>query len=107
MSRKIIPYTHWAYFPNKAMAQDCARELPDYVTRIDPPLDDESPGWLLRGGRDVEIDGLLERHAEVETIVLRCGGMYDGGEATYMPVVDRFEAVPDPDLGNPADPREE
>ncbi|MEU1312550.1 hypothetical protein ABZ419_27175 [Streptomyces cinnamoneus] len=83
-----IPYTHWAYFPDQASARGCADELLDYVIRI---REAEGSQWLLLAGRDVETAGLIERHAEVEAIVVRHGGDYDGGEATYLegqPVVD-------------------
>jgi hypothetical protein len=84
----LIPYTHWSYFPDQASAQSCADELADYVTRI---RETEDSKWLLLAGRDVKASGLIERHAEVEAIVVRHGGDYDGGEATYRegrPVVD-------------------
>lgn len=78
----VIPYTHWAYFPDEAGARRCARDLADYVTRIREPLPDGIE-WLLLAGRDVEIDHLVARHGEVAAIVTRHGGRYDGGEATY------------------------
>lgn len=84
-----IPYTHWAYFPDEASAERCREDLGDYVTRIQ--LSVEEPEWLLLAGRDVEIEGLVERHAEVRGIVARHGGYYDGGECTYRagtPVAD-------------------
>lgn len=97
MSEGTFPYTHRAYFPDEASAEMCAEDLPDYVTLIDPPLEsDESMGWLLRAGRDVKNNGLLERHAEVEAIVVRHGGEYDGGIATRLSA--------DPSLNT--DPRE-
>ncbi|WP_329376103.1 ribonuclease E inhibitor RraB [Streptomyces sp. NBC_01483] len=85
----VIPYTHWAYFPDEASARGCAEELADYVTRVRKAA--EGSEWLLLAGRDVAIDDLVERHGEVEAIVTRHGGHYDGGEATYLdgePVVD-------------------
>lgn len=85
-----IPYTHWAYFPDKASAERCARDLADYVTRVREPLAGSSE-WLLLAGRDVEIGHMVERHEEVEAIVERHGGMYDGGESTWLegtPVAD-------------------
>ena len=85
-----IPYTHWAYFPDEASARRCAVDLADYVTRIDPPWE-EVPHWLLRAGRDVEIEKMIERHGEVEVIVKRHGGDYDNGEMgrlTGAPVID-------------------
>ncbi|MFI9052421.1 ribonuclease E inhibitor RraB [Streptomyces sp. NPDC053427] len=97
-----IPYTHWASFPDQASARSCADELADYVTRI---REAEGSRWMLLAGRDVETARLTERHAEVEAIVVRHGGDYDGGEATYLagkPVVDPMltdEPGPDPTEG--------
>ena len=85
-----IPYTHWSYFPDEVSAQRCSRELSDYVTRIREPLDEDAK-WLLLAGRDVAIDDMVERHAEVQAIVERHGGQYDGGESTWLngePVAD-------------------
>ena len=85
-----IPYTHWAYFPDRASAQRCREELGDYVTRLREPEEDNSQ-WLLLAARDVDLGHLVERHTEVEAIVTRHGGDYDGGEATYLsgePVAD-------------------
>ncbi|MEV5940294.1 ribonuclease E inhibitor RraB [Streptomyces sp. NPDC051994] len=90
----VIPYTHWAYFPDEASARNCAKDLADYVTRIEQVEDPSQAvaSWLLLAGRDVEINRLVERHDEVEEIVIHHGGEYDGGEATYNsagePVVD-------------------
>lgn len=86
-----IPYTHWAYFPDRASAEECANELADYVTRISEPDPEVTPQWRLLAARDVEVAGLEQRHREVEAIVTRHGGDYDGGEATYesgRPVAD-------------------
>ncbi|WP_228982160.1 ribonuclease E inhibitor RraB [Streptomyces sp. DH12] len=86
-----IPYTHWAYFPDRASAEGCAKELADYVTRISEPDPAITPKWRLLAARDVEVGRLVERHREVEAIVTRHGGEYDGGEATYdsgRPVAD-------------------
>jgi len=86
-----IPYTHWAYFPDEASARRCAMDLADFVTRIREPAI-SGAGWLLLAGRDVEVDYLPARHGEVEAVVERHGGTYDGGEATYLgtgrPVAD-------------------
>ena len=90
MTNDVIPYTHWAYFPDKASAQRCAGELADYVTRIRESAAGDGT-WLLLAGRDVEIEHLVDRHDEVEAIVTRHGGDYDGGESTYLagePVAD-------------------
>ncbi|MFF3547081.1 ribonuclease E inhibitor RraB [Streptomyces platensis] len=90
MTTGVIPYTHWSYFPDEASAQRCAEELADYVTRIRESAADDG-AWLLLAGRDVEIERLVERHDEVEAIVTRHGGDYDGGETTYLagePVAD-------------------
>lgn len=96
-----MPYTHWAYFPDQAGAQRCRAELGEYVTRLREP--EESDGqWLLLAGRDVDPERLVERHAEVEAIVARHGGDYDGGEATYVagePVADPIiTALPQPPI---------
>ncbi|WP_328973893.1 ribonuclease E inhibitor RraB [Streptomyces sp. NBC_00239] len=102
MSR-TIPYTHWAYFPDRAGAETCAAELADYVTRISEPDPDLTPQWLLLAARDVEIAGLQQRHREVEAIVIRHGGDYDGGEATYesgRPVTDPMIVQRDQGWGN-------
>lgn len=94
----MIPYTHWAYFPDEAAAQRCAQDLPDFVTRVRKPLPD-STEWLLLAGRDVEIDNMVARHEEVAAIVERRGGNYDGGEATYLgtghPIADPMLMEPD------------
>ncbi|KIZ16866.1 ribonuclease E inhibitor RraB [Streptomyces natalensis] len=86
----MIPYTHWAYFSDEAGARRCAQALPDFVTRVRKAA--EGGEWLLLAGRDVVRDRLPERHREVEEIVTRHGGKYDGGEATYLgtgqPVAD-------------------
>jgi hypothetical protein len=81
MTGRTIPYTHWAYFPDRSSAEACARDLPDYVIRIQGP---EDCRWLLRAGRDVEVGHMVERHREVEEIVVRHGGDYDGGENSRL-----------------------
>ena len=130
MSNSMIPYTHWAYFPDEATARACAEDLQDYVTRIkqvesstaDTGLcsygevpstgagcvklaghtddHDVRPGttneWLLLAGRDVHIDGMIERHNEVQAIVERHGGLYDYGESTWDTSLG--QAVADPML---------
>ncbi|MFS0691925.1 ribonuclease E inhibitor RraB [Streptomyces nitrosporeus] len=86
-----ISYTHWAYFPDRTSAEACAKDLADYVTRLHEPDPPVTPKWRLLAARDVEVGGLDERHREVEAIVTRHGGEYDGGEATYEsghPVAD-------------------
>ncbi|WP_141662953.1 ribonuclease E inhibitor RraB [Streptomyces sp. Wb2n-11] len=88
-----IPYTHWAYFPDRSSAEQCAQGLADYVTRVREPIGGV-PRWLLLAARDVEISGLVERHLEVEEIVIRHGGDYDGGEAIYD--LQSGQAVVDP-----------
>ncbi|MFF0629779.1 hypothetical protein [Streptomyces sp. NPDC004296] len=86
----MIPYTHWAYFSDEADARRCTQALPDFVTRIRKAASGHE--WLLLAGRDVAPGRLPERHREVEEIVTRHGGKYDGGEATYLgtgrPVAD-------------------
>jgi hypothetical protein len=47
--------------------------------------------WLLRAVREVEIDGMVERHEMVAGIVVSHGGFYDGGES----------GLPDPRTGEP------
>ncbi|AXI91337.1 hypothetical protein SAM9427_36845 (plasmid) [Streptomyces sp. ETH9427] len=84
----VIPYTHWAYFPDQDSAQHCATDLADFVTRL---REQEDGTWLLLAGRDVDTAELPERHGMVEAIVQRYGGAYDGGEVTYLhgkPVAD-------------------
>lgn len=78
----MIPYTHWAYFPDEDSARRCAAELPDFVTRVRRAV--EGGGWLLLAGRDVEIEDLERRHQQVAAVVVRHGGAYDGGECTYL-----------------------
>ncbi|MEV5749862.1 ribonuclease E inhibitor RraB [Actinoallomurus sp. NPDC052308] len=90
-----ISYTHWAYFRDREAAEACRRDLADYVVRIRRSAADERQ-WLLLAGRDVEVDRLPERHTEVEEIVLRHGGEYDGGETAYSPTTGG--SVPDPML---------
>ena len=86
----MIPYTHWAYFPDEVGARRCVEDLADFVTRVRKSADDDR--WLLLAGRDVSIGGMVARHEEVAVIVERHGGEYDGGEATYLgtgqPVAD-------------------
>lgn len=77
-----IPYTHWMYFPDEQSAQKCASALPEYRARVDPPLEGREE-WLLRAAR--ETTNLLQRHKEVESIVVMHGGCYDGGETTLGP----------------------
>jgi Regulator of ribonuclease activity B len=92
MTNRMIPYTHWAYFPDETSAQGCAQDLADYVTRVQKAV--EGPEWLLLAGRDVAIDDMVERHEEVAAIVVRHGGDYDGGESTWL----KGEPVADPML---------
>lgn len=95
MTTDKIPYTHWSYFPDEASARRCAQELADYVIRVHQP--EEGAEWLLLAGRDVEVGRLVERHEEVEAIVERHGGQYDGGGVEYLdgqPVVDSALAQP-------------
>ena len=77
------PYTHWAYFEDEVEARNCVTKLPEYLVKLDPPSDGVDV-WLLRACRNVPVDRLIERHREVEHIVLSCGGDYDGGETTFL-----------------------
>ncbi|MBT2439945.1 hypothetical protein J7E93_07380 [Streptomyces sp. ISL-36] len=79
----MIPYTHWAYFTDEETALRCAQDLPDFVTRISETVHPDYARLLL-AGRDVDVEFLEERHQEVQAIVTRNGGHYDGGEATYL-----------------------
>lgn len=79
----LIPYTHWAYFTDRAAAEACAKELDaqfDCLTSVDRNYDDTQ--WLLLAGRTVDID--TNWHAPVEEVVERHGGRYDGGESGWL-----------------------
>lgn len=81
-----IPYTHWSYFPDKASAETCGKELEfrfDTLTLVTPAVD-PTPGqeWLLLASRPVELG--TDWHAPVEAVVERHGGFYDGGESGWM-----------------------
>lgn len=91
------PYTHWMFFPDEASARACAAALPEYRTVVEDP---GQPGveWLLRAEREVPAGGLQARHAEVEAIVVKHGGTYDGGETTFRTT---GEPITDPFLGEP------
>jgi hypothetical protein len=90
-----IEYTHWSYFPSQADADQCAAALgrADFACQVKPsrvdqdgePLADDTPTteWLLLATKPVEVDRLEHRHAEVETVVGRHGGDYDGGESSF------------------------
>ena len=103
-----IPYTHWMYFSDRAAAERCAAELGglDFLCGVDfrPPLtaeelaelhseypalaglpDGPHPGdWLLRAARSVEIEHDRAARDEMEAIVVRHGGFYDGGESGWL-----------------------
>lgn len=85
------PYTHWAFFEDELSAQQCAAELSDYRTRINPPNPD-CDDYALAAEREVEMDNLPQRHREVEAIVIRHGGEYDGGSMAFG-----HEGTPIPD----------
>lgn len=91
-----MPYTHWAYFSDEATAKACGAELStrfDCLTAVDfieAGTEDNRP-WLLRAARTMAIDELVERHEEVEAVVERHGGFYDGGESGWFdPRTGRF-----------------
>lgn len=80
MSR-TVPYTHYAYFKDRDVANACGRELDErfdcltYVKRSAARPDE----WLLRAARTVTLG--IPWHREVEEVVESYGGRYDGGEA--------------------------
>lgn len=94
-----IPYTHWAYFEDPVKAQRCAEELAsmDFLCCIDPSVATSRcrssecncrgeilDEWVLRAARDIPLDGWTERHDMVEAIVVRHGGVPDGGESGWL-----------------------
>ena len=99
MTERMIPYTHWAYFPDEANTRACASDLADYVTRVQPSAGGGTQ-WLLLAGRDVPVNRMVERHEEVEAIVVRHGGVYDGGESSWLngqPIADPMLTYQDKD----------
>lgn len=83
----MIPYTHWAYFPAREAAQSCADELnrKDFLAAVDATVD-PTPGieWLMRAAKNVRVGDMVQRHGEVEEVVVRHGGEYDGGESGWL-----------------------
>lgn len=90
-------YTHWAYFKNYEQATACKANLPDYVVRIEGPTDYRTD-WLLRAGHDAPEGFPKGWSDEIESIVSRHGGEYDGGEMTFQVTGTGWISVPDPDL---------
>jgi len=86
----VIGYTHWAYFPDQARAALASYRLAldfDCLVLVEPSAApaDARTRLLLRASRPVRIATLLDAHAEVETTVINCGGVYDGGESGPIP----------------------
>jgi hypothetical protein len=89
------PYTHWALFTSKPKAQECEAELArnGYTVRVDAVedviqqklADTDEERWLLRASKPVTLNDLIDRHSEVQMIVERHGGRYDGGEHKGTP----------------------
>jgi len=80
-------YTHWAYFASGSAAEACRGALTDdgfdAVVKSSPSTAEEGGAgddqWLLQASKVVNIDDMVTRHAHVEEIVTRHGGLYDGG----------------------------
>lgn len=87
----LIPYTHWAYFTDRAAAEECGRELDtrfDCLTAVDP-CSSPHACWLLRAARSVDPNAPGGWHDEIREAVQRHGGEYDYGEATiFVPPVN-------------------
>lgn len=86
MTSNLIPYTHWAYFTDRAAAKACGAELDatfDCLATVDRSYDDDSL-WVLRAARTVGLDWPGGWHDEIAEVVERHGGKYDGGEATLF-----------------------
>lgn len=85
MNTNLIPYTHWSYFTDRAAAESCGRELDvrfDCLAVVDRSYDDTQ--WLLRASRTVSLDWPGGWHGEIEEVVVRHGGFYDGGESGWL-----------------------
>lgn len=105
---QIRPYTHWVLFTSKPKAESCQAELADKgftvtVEDVEDVIkqklaDTDDERWLLRATRPVTLNDLVDRHREVESVVRRHGGRYDGGEP------DRFDWSTDAPLWREHDP---
>jgi len=81
----LIPYTHWAYFDDRAAAEECGAGLDaafNCLSAVDRSYDDTD--WLLRAARSVSLDWPNGWHGEIEEVVERHGGRYDGGESGWL-----------------------
>jgi hypothetical protein len=81
-----MQYTHWAYFALPEQAKACAAELRETFTartrieQVEPPTL-PAERWLLRAMTVFPHDELIHQHNDVEAVVKRHQGSYDGGEA--------------------------
>jgi regulator of ribonuclease activity B len=80
-----VPYPHWAYFSDRRSADGCAAELAakfDCRVVVDS-FESDSGGteWLLRAARSMPAEELDGCHKEMQAIVERHGGFFDGGES--------------------------
>jgi len=84
------PYTHWALFTSRPKAEACQAELAELGFTVTVDLvedvigqklaDTDDERWLLRATRDLTLNDLISGAREVESVVRRHGGRYDGGE---------------------------
>lgn len=87
MNDSLIPYTHWSYFTDCGAAEVCGRELDvrfDCLAAVDESEWDGEVSWLLRASRTVSLDWPNGWHDEIEEVVVRHGGFYDGGESGWL-----------------------
>jgi hypothetical protein len=84
----VIPYTHWAYFDSPEQASSCGSELATKEFLVDvTSVDSDADGadrWLLRAAKPVPIGHMVARRDQVEAVVERHGGIYDGGESGWL-----------------------
>jgi hypothetical protein len=88
MSR--IPYTHWSYFKDQVAAETCGRELDvrfDCLSAVDESDWDGERQWRLLAARTVSLGWPNGWHAEIEEVVERYGGFYDGGESGWLDTI--------------------